>query len=72
MHEPEFPPAENAATPGSAPGSVPEPAPSPSGPLSLTQQVAPWWHTILLLVVLAGFVLFPLTARIYLGSAQWG
>lgn len=52
MHEPENTPAENNTTPVTATG--PESSPSPSDPLNLTQQVAPWWHTILLIVVIVG------------------
>lgn len=52
MHESEFPPAENTTTPDGA--ATAGPGPSPSDPLGLTQQVAPWWHTILFIVFVAG------------------
>ena len=50
MHESENTSAENSIPPDSA--SAPESLSASSGSLSLTQQVAPWWHTILLLLVL--------------------
>lgn len=50
MHESENTSAENSITPDGPSG--PESFSAPPAPLDLTQQVAPWWHTILLLLVL--------------------
>lgn len=52
MHESENTSAENSITPDN--DSATGLSSPPSGPRSLTQQVAPWWHTILLLTVLVG------------------
>jgi len=52
MHEPEIPSAESNILPDNA--FTPEPSSPPSGPLGFGQQVAPWWHTIILVVIFVG------------------
>lgn len=52
MHESEFAPPGDALTP--EPATFLEPPTGPSNPLGLGKQVAPWWHTILLVVILVG------------------
>lgn len=55
MHEPELIPPGTGITLDSA--ADPESFFSPPDPLGLTKQVAPWWHTILLLIFLLGMSL---------------
>ncbi len=52
MHEPELNPSGTPLAPDAA--ATPEFPPSPSNPLGSGKQVAPWWHTALLLFILVG------------------
>ncbi len=55
MHEPDSIPPGDSMT--STPVALPDISFSPPDPLDLTQQVAPWWHTALLVVFLLGMSL---------------
>lgn len=56
MLEPEFVSPENSLTPESE--TTPGFSPSPSNPLGLGKQVAPWWHTILFVLILVSISAF--------------
>lgn len=55
MHESDFYPPGNGMPPDAA--AAPQPSLSPPDPLGLTKQVAPWWHTALLVLFLVGMSL---------------
>lgn len=52
MHEPDFDPS--APSPAPVPEGATEIPPPPSGPLAWGQQIAPWWHTIILVLLFVG------------------
>lgn len=52
MHEPDFDPSNPSLTPV-AEGATEIPPP-PSGPLAYGRQIAPWWHTIILVLIFVG------------------